>query len=856
MDKPSFARKSPAAKANHTDGGDLSIRPATAPAESGELDEIKSAVLAKLALELGKDAAAATDRDWFVAAALTIRDRVVHRWLTVDRTTHAQGRKHVYYLSLEFLIGRLFADVLCNLGWTETFRAALGDLGVDLNRLRAAEPDAALGHGGLGRLAACFMESMATLGIPAYGYGIRYDHGLFRQVIRDGWQQEYPEEWLSFGNPWEFARPEVIYDIHFGGWVEMTISSPGVKRSVWHPAETIEAVAYDIPIVGWRGGHVNPLRLWSARAVDPLRLDAFNMGDHVGALSEQTRAEAISKILYPSDATPAGLELRLRQEYFFVSASLQDLVQRHLRADGNLCFLPLRSAIQLNDTHPSVAVPELMRILVDLHGLPWDEAWRITVGTFSYTNHTLLPEALESWPIDLFGRVLPRHLEIIYRINMEHLAAAKAKNPSASDSLESISLIDERNGRKLRMGHLAFVGSHRVNGVSALHTDLMRKTVFRDLHALYPDRIVNKTNGITFRRWLLQANPDPTGVLREVCGDAVLDDPTQMVRLADHAEDHGIQERVRLAKRANKVALARLIVERLDLRVDPDALFDVQIKRIHEYKRQLLNLLETVALYHAIRAEPARNWIPRVKIFAGKAAANYAQAKLIIKLINDVAKVINGDALVRDLLRVAFLPDYNVSLAEKIIPAADLSEQISTAGMEASGTGNMKLALNGALTIGTLDGANIEIREHVGEDNIFIFGLKAHEVEERRRNGLDASATIAASPALARVIHDIDAGTFWPREEGLFTPLMEALRHNDYYLVTADFDAYWATQRSVERLWLSTFDWTRASMLNIARMAWFSSDRTIGEYAQDIWKVPFEAREIFSGNSSNRTQVV
>src|SRR5215468_533507 len=837
MDKPSLARKPPPAKANHADGGD---RPAIAPADNGELEEIKSAVLAKLALELGKDASAATERDWFVAAALTIRDRVVHRWLTVDRTSHAQGRKRVYYLSLEFLIGRLFADVLCNLGWTETFRAALGDLGVDLNRLQDAEPDAALGHGGLGRLAACFMESMATLGIPAYGYGIRYDHGLFRQVIRDGWQQEYPEEWLSFGNPWEFARPEVIYDIHFGGSVETTTLPTGVKRSVWHPAESVEAVAFDIPIVGWRGRHVNPLRLWSARAVDPMRLDAFNMGDHVGALSEQTRAEAISKILYPSDATPAGLELRLRQEYFFVSASLQDLVQRHLRTDGNLAFLPLRSAIQLNDTHPSVAIAELMRILVDLHGRPWDEAWRVTVATFSYTNHTLLPEALESWPVDLFGRVLPRHLEIIYRINTEHLAAAKLKNPSASDSLEAISLIDERHGRKLRMGHLAFVGSHRTNGVSALHTNLMRKTVFHDLNAVYPDRIVNKTNGITFRRWLLQANPDLTRILREVCGDAVLDDPAQIVRLADHAEDRGLQERVRAAKRANKVALARLIVERLDLYVDPDALFDVQIKRIHEYKRQLLNLLETIALYHAIRAEPNRNWIPRVKIFAGKAAANYAQAKLIIKLINDVAKVINGDPFVRDLLRVAFLPDYNVSLAEKIIPAADLSEQISTAGMEASGTGNMKLALNGALTIGTLDGANIEIRDHVGAENMFIFGLRAEEVEERRRAALHASSAIAASPKLAEAIEAIEAGVFSPDDADRFAALMNALRHSDYYMVTADFDAYFATQRSVERLWLSTSDWTRASMLNIARMAWFSSDRTIGEYAQNIWKVPFE----------------
>jgi glycogen phosphorylase len=840
MDELRFARKSAPSRANHTGGADLSTPAAGAPASDDDIDEIKSAVLAKLALDLGKDASAATDRDWFVAAALTIRDRIVHRWLAVDRASHAQGRKRVYYLSLEFLIGRLFADVLCNMGSTEIFQAALGDLGVDLNRLRAAEPDAALGHGGLGRLAACFMESMASLGIPAYGYGIRYDHGLFRQVIRDGWQQEYPEEWLSFGNPWEFARPEVIYDIHFGGWVERMISPTGVTRSLWHPAETLEAVAYDIPIVGWRSRHVNPLRLWSARAADPLRLDAFNMGDHAGALSEQVRAEAISKILYPSDATAAGQELRLRQEYFFVSASLLDLVHRHLRADGDLHLLPLRSAIHLNDTHPSIAIPELMRILVDLHGLPWDEAWRITVDTFSYTNHTLLPEALESWPIDLFGRVLPRHLEIIYHINMEHLAAAKAKNPSASDSLVPVSLIDERDGRKLRMGHLAFIGSHRVNGVSALHTELMRKTVFHDLHALYPDRIVNKTNGITFRRWLLQANPDLTRVLCEVCGDTVLDDPTQLVRLADHAEDRAIQERVRAAKRANKVALVRLIGERLDLRVDPDALFDVQIKRIHEYKRQLLNLLETVALYQAIRAEPARSWVPRVKIFAGKAAANYAQAKSIIKLINDVAKVINGDPAVRDVLRVVFLPDYNVSLAERIIPAADLSEQISTAGMEASGTGNMKFALNGALTIGTLDGANIEIRDHVGAENIFIFGLRADEVEERRRAGLQASSVIASSPKLAEAIEAIETGVFSPDNVDRFAALMNALRRSDYYLVTADFDAYCATQRRVERLWLSPSDWMRASIFNIARMAWFSSDRAVGEYAQDIWNVPFE----------------
>jgi starch phosphorylase len=806
-----------------------------------ELAEFKSAVLAKLALEVGKDPATATDRDWFVATAHAIRDRIIHRWLAAERTSKAQGRKRVYYLSLEFLIGRLLSDVLCNLGLTDIARAALGDLGVDPNRLRSAEPDAALGNGGLGRLAACFMESMASLGIPAYGYGIRYDHGLFRQVIKDGWQQEYPEDWLSFGNPWEFARPEVIYDIHFGGRVE-TINSPhGVVRHIWRPDETIEAVAYDTPIVGWRGRHVNPLRLWTARAADPLRLDVFNRGDHIGALVEQARAEAISKVLYPSDETPAGRELRLRQEYLFVSASLQDLVARHLRTDGDLHFLPVRAAIQLNDTHPSIAIAEMMRLLVDVHGLPWSDAWKITVGTFSYTNHTLLPEALETWSVHLFERVLPRHLQIIYRINAEHIEAARIKDPNGfHDRLASISLIDEHGERKLRMGHLAFVGSHRVNGVSGLHTDLMRKTVFNDLHALYPDRIVNKTNGVTFRRWLFQSNPALLKVLVDVCGEAVLDDTSLISRLADHAGDPQLQERVAAAKRANKVAFARLVGDRMNLRLDPDAMFDVQIKRIHEYKRQLLNIVETVATYLAIRDDPTRAWVPRVKIFAGKAAASYAQAKLVIKLINDVAKVVNNDPITRNLLKVVFLPDYNVSLAEAIIPAADLSEQISTAGMEASGTGNMKLALNGALTIGTLDGANVEIREHVGPENIFIFGLKADEVDERRSQGLDSMAMLAASPLLARTIDSIDAGIFWPGEGGRFSPLMDALRHHDYYLVTADFDDYFRTQRRIDKLWMSSSDWTRMCMLNIGRMAWFSSDRTIGEYADDIWKVPTE----------------
>jgi starch phosphorylase len=811
---------------------------ADAPGED-DLAAVKSAVLAKLALAAGKDPAAATNHDWYVATALTARDRLVHRWLAAARAHHGEGRKRVYYLSLEFLIGRMLPEVLGNLGLSELVLTALGDLGVDLTRMTAAEPDAALGNGGLGRLAACLMESMATLGVSACGYGIRYDHGLFRQVIHDGAQQEYPEEWLSFGNPWEFPRPEVIYDIQYGGHVEMVATARGAPYPHWRPAETIEAVAYDTPIVGWRGRHVNPLRLWSARAVDPLRLDAFNSGDHVGALSEQSRAEAISKILYPSDESAAGRELRLRQEYFFVSASLQDILQQHLRADGDLHFLPSCAAIQLNDTHPAIAIAELMRLLIDVHHLPWADAWEITRRTFSYTNHTLLPEALERWSVALFERVLPRHLQLIYAINADHLNYARRTYGDADEFLASISLIDESDSRHVRMGHLAFVGSHRINGVSALHTELMRNTVFRDLHAVYPGRILNRTNGISFRRWLFQANPGLTRILRDACGAGFMDNPAALARLTASAGDTALHQRVAAVKRANKLTLARLIAEQLGVRVDPDALFDVQIKRIHEYKRQLLNILETVALYQAMRADPARNWVPRVKIFAGKAAASYGRAKLIIKLINDVAQVVNHDPVTRQWLKVVFLPNYNVSLAQAIIPAADLSEQISTAGMEASGTGNMKLALNGALTIGTLDGANIEIRDHVGADNIFIFGLRADEVEARRARGLEATREIAASQKLADALEAIATGAFSPDEPGRFEALVAGLRHVDSYMVAADFEDYFATQRMVDRRWQSAFMWNRTSILNIGGMGWFSSDRTIAEYATDIWNVPF-----------------
>ena len=800
--------------------------------------ELKAAVLAKLTYAVGKTPGLATPRDWFLAVTFATRDIIVGRWLESLDGVYVDGRKRVYYLSLEFLIGRLLFDALTNLGVAQPMAEALDELGVNLTDLRRIEPDAALGNGGLGRLAACFMDSMATLSIAAHGYGIRYDNGLFRQIIRGGWQQETPEDWLVNGNPWEFVRPEYNYAIGFGGWVEMVEHDERTSH-VWHPAETVEAVAYDTPIVGWRGRHVNTLRLWSARATDPLKLEAFNAGDYVGAFSERVRAEAISKVLYPSDATPAGQELRLRQEYFFTSASLLDLIRRHMKQWGDVRTLGEHAAVQLNDTHPAIGISELMRILVDLNKVEWDEAWSITQATFSYTNHTLLPEALETWPVPLMERVLPRHMQIIYLINAAHLDSARRRGFVDTAMLAGISLIDEHAGRRVRMGNLAFIGSHKINGVSALHTDLMRKTVFHSLNSVYPGRITNKTNGITFRRWLIECNPDLADIIRSTLGERALDDYHALKALAAHADDSSLQERVAQARRKRKGALARVITDQLNLRVDPEAMFDVQVKRIHEYKRQLLNLLETVARYNAIRANPTLDFAPRVKIFSGKAAASYTQAKLIIKLAIDIAKVVNSDPTVRGLLKVVFLPNYNVSLAEIIMPAADLSEQISTAGMEASGTGNMKMALNGALTVGTLDGANVEMRDLVGDDNIFIFGLTAAEVESARAKGIDSTEHIAASPILHEALDEIASGVFSTDNSGRYRGLVDTLTHHDYFMICADFDAYWKTQVRIDEAWRDRNRWMRSSVLNTANVGWFSSDRTIGEYAKEIWSAPF-----------------
>ncbi|WP_439578541.1 glycogen/starch/alpha-glucan phosphorylase [Elioraea sp.] len=800
---------------------------------------LRDAIVRKLTYDVGRSQNAASDREWFMATARAVRDLIVDRWMATTRSAYETGAKQVYYLSLEFLIGRLLRDNIDNLGLTEEVNDALAPLGVTFERIRMAEPDAALGNGGLGRLAACFMESMASLGVPAFGYGIRYDHGLFRQVVTNGWQHEYPEDWLALGNPWEFAKPEIAPEIGFGGWVEGSLAE---GPCVWRPDELVHAVAYDTPVVGWRGRSMTTLRLWSARAPDPLKLEAFNRGDHVGALADRVRMESISKVLYPGDETPAGQELRLRQQYFFTSAALQDLVRRHLRVYGGLGSMPDRVAIQLNDTHPAIAIAELMRICLDQHRIPWDEAWRITIGSFGYTNHTLLPEALESWPVGLIERLLPRHMQIIYLINARHLADLRERFPGDDALAASVSLIHENAERRVRMGHLAFIGSHRVNGVSALHTDLLRRTVFHDLDRVAPGRIVGITNGITFRRWLHQSNRRLCALIDSAIGPKFRDDPRALEGLVPLAEDAGFQGDVALVKRQNKQALAETIRAELGLVIDPAAMMDVQIKRIHEYKRQLLNLIETIALVEAIRADPAGGWEPRVKVFAGKAAASYHRAKLIIRLAHDIGVAVNDDPALHGLLKVVFLPNYNVSAAELIVPAADLSEQISTAGMEASGTGNMKLALNGALTIGTRDGATVEIAERVPKDTIFLFGLNADEVAERRARGTGGWPAIAAAPRLAAVLDALEQGAYSPDEPDRYRDLVASLRGADPFMVAADFEAYWATQRRVDRLWREPASWTRATILNTAHMAWFSSDRTIAEYATKIWNIPVARR--------------
>ncbi|HEU0222594.1 MAG TPA: glycogen/starch/alpha-glucan phosphorylase [Paracoccaceae bacterium] len=784
----------------------------------GRLDAagIREAVLAQLRYSFGKDPGAATLGDWRLALSRVVRDMVVDPWFETTRRVYRERRKRVYYLSMEFLIGRLLQDAVLNLGLEEAAREAITSLGVDYEAVLADEPDAALGNGGLGRLAACFLDSMSTVGVATFGYGIRYAHGLFRQSFVDGWQAEEAEDWLRLTHVWEFERHEACYPIGFGGHA----TAVG-----WVPAETVLAEAYDTPVPGWGGTWVNTLRLWKASPTMEFDLSAFNRGDFLGAASPAVLTETISRVLYPDDTTPQGKELRLKQEYFFTAASLADIVRRFLNHEKDLRLLPRRVAIQLNDTHPAIAVPELVRLLTDQHGLTFEEAWEVTQGCLHYTNHTLLPEALERWSTGLMGEVLPRHLGIIERIDEAHAKATKRP--------DGLRIIDHG---EVRMGTLAFVGSRRVNGVSALHTELMKETVFRDLHRLHPDRIVNETNGVTPRRWLHGCNPALSALITETVGGGWVTQLDRLEGLAERAEDADFRDRFMAAKAANKRRLVEWLATSHDVVVDPAALFDVQVKRIHEYKRQLLNILETIALWNAMKRDPGAGWVPRVKIFGGKAAPGYAMAKLVIKLINDVGKLVNADPVTRDLLRVVYPPNYNVSMAERLIPAADLSEQISTAGMEASGTGNMKFAMNGALTIGTLDGANVEIRDRVGEDRIFIFGLTAAEVAARRAEGYSPGEAIEADPRLAEAVAQVADGQFSPGEPHRFQGLVDNLRHHDWFLVAADFTAYWDAQRQVERFWREPDAWARAAVHNTANMGYFSSDRTIRGYAREVWQ--------------------
>jgi glycogen phosphorylase len=801
---------------------------------TGEI--IKQSILDRLVYSVGKDTITATDRDWFFAAAYVARDRLIGRWMETMRGYYVNDAKRVYYLSMEFLMGRALTNSILNLGFEQEYRHALAEMGIDLDKVREIEHDAALGNGGLGRLAACFLDSMATLGLPGYGYGIRYEYGMFSQRIENGRQVEHPDNWLRYGNPWEFPRPEVLYQVKFHGRVVQYADEHGAASHHWVDTDDVMAMAYDTPIPGYDTGTVNNMRLWAAKATRDFELRYFNEGNYIKAVEDKNESENLSKVLYPDDTTAMGRELRLKQQYFFVCASLQDVLYRYRKHYDNFDLLPDKVAIQLNDTHPSIAIAELMRMLVDLHHMDWDRAWDITTRTFAYTNHTLMPEALETWPVAMFESILPRHLQIIYEINHRFLKDVMHHFPGNPEMLRRMSLIDEAGGKRIRMSHLAIVGSHKVNGVAQIHTELMKQTIFADFDRLYPGKIVNMTNGITPRRWLNQANPRLSALITSRIGNGWVKDLSQLKKLIPLADHAAFRAEFAAVKRANKEHFAVLLKLHLKMEVNVDSLFDVQIKRIHEYKRQLLNLLHVVTLYNRIRHDPAGDHMPRTVIFGGKAAPGYAMAKLIIKLINDVADIVNNDPHVAGRLKVVFVPNYDVSTAEDMIPAADLSEQISTAGTEASGTGNMKLALNGALTIGTLDGANVEIRDEVGEENIFIFGLTAEEVGRVKASGYQPWNHYRANGELREVLDMIGSGFFSPDEPNRFKPIVDTLlRDGDHYLLLADYPAYIACQKEVEDAYRNQEQWARKAILNVANMGKFSSDRTIAQYAEQIW---------------------
>lgn len=802
---------------------------------------VRDAIVDRLERALGKTVDEATRRDFFDALSIAVREELSERWIATRRRVAQARVKRVCYMSMEFLLGRSLINALSSFddGVLEEAREALASFGHDLEAVAAEEEDPGLGNGGLGRLAACFLDSLATLGYAATGYGIRYDYGIFTQVIApDGGQIEVASSWLGFQNFWESGHGGVRYRVRFGGQCRAARDPEGRVRYEWVDTQDVWAVAYDLLIPGNRSPTVNHLRLWSGRGITPFHVDAFNAGNYAGAVNEQIEAKNLSRVLYPDDSTPQGKELRFKQQYFCVSASLQDIIARRLAEGRQLEELPDAIAIQLNDTHPALTIVELMRLLVDEHGMEWAQAWDITRSVCGYTNHTLLPEALETWSVSLFERLLPRHLQIIYQINRDFLEEVSRRFPNDLDRRRRMSLIHEDGDRRVRMAYLSVVGSHKVNGVAKLHSELMRRTIFADFAELWPERFTNVTNGIAVRRWLKQANPGLAALITEKLGSAWENDLEDLERLKWAVDDPEFCQRFREIKQANKRRLARTIEDLLGVRVSVDAMFDVQVKRIHEYKRQLLNLLHVVARYRRIIENPAEDVVPRVVIIAGKAAPGYHAAKAIIKLINNVARTINSDERVGDKLKLCFLPDYDVSLAEEIMPAADLSEQISTAGMEASGTGNMKLALNGALTIGTLDGANIEIRDAVGADNIFIFGLTAEEVVERRAHGYSPGQIVAQNDELKGAIELIESGYFTPHNLWDAKSVTDRLlADGEHFLVIADYEAYAATQARVDELYRDPQAWTRKAVINALSMGPFSSDRSIREYADHIWGI-------------------
>ena len=797
-----------------------------------DVEGVKKAIVYKLIFLIGRSPKEASQRDWLNATLHAVRDLVTEGWITTARQSRAEETRRVYYLSMEFLIGRTLSNAMIAEGIYDVAQKALAELNVDLEEIIEKEVDPGLGNGGLGRLAACFMDSLATLAIPAMGYGIRYEYGMFRQKIENGQQVERPDDWLEKGAPWEFMRPSKRFSIDFGGHIYFE-----GKKCIWNPAEKVTALAYDQMIPGYKNDSASTLRLWSAHGGESFNLEEFNRGDHLAAVATRSANQNLSRVLYPDDSTWNGRELRLRQEYFLVSASLQDILRRHFRTHGTLDNLADKVAIHLNDTHPTLAIPELMRILIDLHGYSWQNAWDVTRRIFSYTCHTLMSEALETWPVEMMAKILPRHLQMIFEINDHFLEYVKTYVTTDMEFIRRVSLIEEGHQRKVRMGWLSVVGSHKVNGVAAIHSDLMVSSTFADFARIYPERFTNVTNGITPRRWLAVANPKLAALFDQYIGSEWRCDLSQIEKLKAFADKGEFKRAVADIKYDNKVKLAQYVKKTLNIDLDPHALFDVQVKRIHEYKRQMLNVLHIIARYNEMLAHPEKDWQPRVFILAGKAASAYYAAKQTIRLINDVANVINNDERLKGRLKVVFIPNYSVSLAQLIIPAADISEQISLAGTEASGTSNMKFALNGALTLGTLDGANVEILDNVGEDHIFIFGNTVEQVEALRREGYRPFDYYQNDEQLREVIDQIIRGDFSPEEPNRYHSLIQGLQYHDYYQSFADFRSYVEAQKAVDKKYQDRDAWIASTIQNMVNMGFFSSDRTILEYAKNIWKI-------------------